>query len=45
MITATIPLTLLGIAFLLTLVHAITSGKIPPWIPVLFIIIALVVPK
>jgi hypothetical protein len=38
--TLTLPMTLLAVAFLLTLVHAIT-GKVPVWIPVLLIIIAL----
>lgn len=40
--TITLPITLIGIAFLLTLIHACV-GKVPLWIPVLLILIAMLV--
>jgi len=41
--TITIPLTLVFIAFVLTLVSGIT-GKVPLWVPVLLLCIAMLVP-
>lgn len=38
--TLTVPLTLVFIAFVLTLVHAVT-GKVPLWIVVLLLCVAL----
>ena len=40
--TITIPLTLVFIAFVLTLVSGIT-GKVPLWVPVLLLFIAMLV--
>jgi hypothetical protein len=40
--TITLPISLLLVAFILTLVHACT-GKVPVWIPLLLVIIALAV--
>lgn len=42
--TLTIPLTLIFIAFVLTLVSGIT-GKVPLWVPLLLVCIALIVPR
>ncbi len=42
--TITIPLTLIVIAFVLTLLNGIT-GKVPLWIPVLLICIAFLAPR
>lgn len=41
--TLTIPITLIAIAFVLTLAHGITAGKVPLWIPVLLICVAFLV--
>ena len=42
--TITIPLTLVFIAFVLTLVNGIT-GKVPLWVAVLLLCIAMMVPN
>lgn len=42
--TITIPFTLIVIAFALTLISGIT-GRIPLWIPVLLLCIALIAPR
>lgn len=42
--TITIPLTLIIIAFVLTLISGIT-GKVPLWIAVLLICIAMMIPR
>lgn len=42
--TITIPLTLVVIAFVLTLINGIT-GKVPLWIAVLILCIAFLVPR